>query len=110
VVDDVLAVADVPDGAAFAAESLRRFADPALRHTCRQVGADGSQKLPQRLLPVVAARRRRGLPTDRLAQVVAGWQLALASGQVEDPVGSIELDRDFGGEVAATLDVLRQRT
>ena len=47
--------------AAFADEALRRFANPALGHTCAQVGADGSSKLPQRLLPVVAAREARSL-------------------------------------------------
>ncbi|HEY8060861.1 MAG TPA: mannitol dehydrogenase family protein [Acidimicrobiales bacterium] len=75
-VDDILAVADRTPGVepnAFAEESLRRFRNPELGHTCRQVGADGSRKLAQRLLPVVAARASRGLPTDRFAVVVAVW-------------------------------------
>lgn len=89
-VDDVLAVADLPAAAvpaAFVASSLRRFANPALGHTCRQVGADGSQKLAQRILPVVAARQASGLPTGRLALVVAIW-LAAGSGL---PVGGVAL-------------------
>ena len=69
-VDDILEVADRSPGTeptAFAAESLRRFGNPALGHTCRQVGADGSRKLAQRVLPVVATRvsavwRRTGSP------------------------------------------------
>lgn len=99
VVDDVLAVVDLPPSAepgAFAAESLRRFANPALGHTCRQVGADGSEKLRQRLLPVVAARHARHLSTDRLAVVVALWLAAAAEVPVrgvalpvvEDPLGA----------------------
>ena len=43
--------------------ALRRFANPALGHTCAQVGTDGSAKLPQRLLPVVAARQAASLGT-----------------------------------------------
>lgn len=82
VVDDVLQVADLPaalDQSGFAQECLRRFANPTLGHTCLQVGADGSRKLPQRVLPVVVARRRRGLDTSRLALVVAAW-IAAAGG------------------------------
>jgi fructuronate reductase len=70
-IDDVLEVADVPDARPFAEEALRRFANPALGHTCAQVATDGSAKLPQRILPVVAERRRRGLPTERFARAVA---------------------------------------
>jgi fructuronate reductase len=95
-VDDTLEVADLPpalEPAAFAEEALRRFANPALGHRCAQVGADGSSKLPQRLLPVVAARRERALPTARFAVVAAIWIAATAGlavrglrlPQLEDP-------------------------
>ena len=80
-VDDTLEVAELPAGlqaATFAGEALRRFANPALGHTCAQVGADGSSKLPQRLLPVVAARRDRALDTEGFAVVVAIWIAATA--------------------------------
>lgn len=80
VVDEALQVADLPSGldpSGFAGECLRRFANPNLGHTCLQVGADGSRKLPQRVLPVVVARRRRGLDTSRLALVVAVWIAAV---------------------------------
>ena len=79
-VDDILEVADQSPGTeptAFAEESLRRFANPELGHTCRQVGADGSRKLAQRLLPVAATRADRGLATARLAAVVALWLAAV---------------------------------
>lgn len=78
---DVLAV--VPDDgtapAAFAESSLRRFANPALGHTCAQVAADGSRKLAQRLLPVMELGREHGLPTARLAIVVAAWLAAVTA-------------------------------
>ena len=75
-VEDTLEVAALPPAlqpAAFADEALRRFANPALGHTCAQVGADGSSKLPQRLLPVVAARQARSLDTTTFALVAAIW-------------------------------------
>ncbi len=96
-VDDTLEVAELPAGlqaAAFAGEALRRFANPALGHTCAQVGADGSSKLPQRLLPVVAARKARALDTEAFAVVCAIWIAATAGiavrgvdlPQLEDPI------------------------
>ena len=66
-VDDVLEVADLPAGLApeaFAADALRRFANPALGHTCAQVGTDGSRKLAERVLPVVGPPTP-GRPADR---------------------------------------------
>jgi fructuronate reductase len=99
-VDDTLEVAEFPvalEPAAFADEALRRFANPALGHRCAQVGADGSSKLPQRLLPVVAARRKRALPTTRFAVVAAIWMAATAGVDVpgvrlpklEDPIATV---------------------
>ncbi len=98
-VDDTLEAAEFP--AALERGRIRRrgsarFANPALGHRCAQVGADGSSKLPQRLLPIVAARRKRGLPTRRFAVVAAIW-IAAAAGvtargvrlpQLEDPIAA----------------------
>ena len=81
-VDEILEVAAFPMAlhpARFAGEALRRFANPTLGHTCVQVGADGSSKLPQRMLPVVVARRVRGLDTAAFALVVAIWIAATAA-------------------------------
>jgi fructuronate reductase len=98
-VDDTLEAAEFPtalEPAAFADEALRRFANPALGHRCAQVGADGSSKLPQRLLPIVAARRERALPTWRFAVVAAIWIAATAGvtargmrlPELEDPIAA----------------------
>ena len=84
-VDDTLEVAAFParlNPVAFASEALRRFANPTLGHACAQVGADGSSKLPQRLLPVVAARREQALETRGFALVVAIWLAATAGVEV----------------------------
>ena len=108
--------------------------NPELGHTCRQVGADGSRKLAQRLLPVVAARASLDLPTDRFAVVVAVWLAAVTRlplrgvvlPEVDDPdAGALRAaaeDRDrralshaalgrqatgaFADEVAGTLEQL----
>ena len=80
-VNDVLEVADLPARVApgpFAREALKRFANPQLGHTCAQVGADGSRKLPLRLFPIMAMRHRRGLPTHRFAIVIALWLAAVS--------------------------------
>ncbi len=98
-VDETLEVAELPAAlgpAQFADETLRRFANPTLGHSCAQVGADGSSKLPQRLVPVAAARRARGLGTDTFAVVAAIWIAATAGLRVrgsdlpalDDPVAT----------------------
>jgi fructuronate reductase len=93
-VHDILEVADLPDVVEperFAFEALHRFANPALRHTCIQVGADGSRKLPQRLLPIVEIRRRRGLATAGFATVVALWVASAAGVRLRGtPLSPIE--------------------
>ncbi|MGP0031620.1 MAG: mannitol dehydrogenase family protein [Acidimicrobiales bacterium] len=98
-VDDVLEVGRLPAAVqpgAFARDALRRFSNPALGHTCSQVAADGSRKLPQRFASVVTARRSAGLDAMRFAVVVAVW-IAAASGlevqgsalpPVDDPAGT----------------------
>jgi len=92
---EVVAAAEAVAAHDFATASLRRFANPALGHTCAQVGADGSEKLRQRILPVVGARMRHGLDVADHASLVACW-LACASGMevqgiplpnVVDPIG-----------------------
>ena len=75
-IDDTLELAQFPaalDATRFARDALRRFGNPSLGHTCLQVGADGSRKLPQRFLPIVEARRAARLDTSRFATVVALW-------------------------------------
>ena len=138
-VEDVLDVANIPsalDPRRFAKDALRRFANPYLRHSCAQVGADGSRKIPLRFGPVVAARRRAGLDTARFAAVTAVWVAAAAGIEVrgrplpalEDPEANrlaslprhdlpritaralgAHFDEPFQEEVAATLDQLTRR-
>jgi fructuronate reductase len=122
-VDEVLEVADLPASTQprrFAEEALRRFANPDLGHTCAQVATDGSQKLRQRLLPVVARRRELGLGTDRFALVTAIWVGAVggvsmrgvllprladpaAGADVDALVTALGADRAFSAQVVDAL-------
>lgn len=59
--------------AAYRAQLLARFANPALAHRTQQIAMDGSQKLPQRLLGSVRDRLAAGTPLPRLALGIAAW-------------------------------------
>ena len=61
------------DIAAYRAQLLQRFANPALAHRCQQIAMDGSQKLPQRLLGTLRDRLADGAPIDHLALALAAW-------------------------------------
>jgi fructuronate reductase len=60
--------------------SLARVRNDAIRHRCHQIGTDGSQKIVQRLLAPLRARRERGLPAPDLECAVAGWIAYVAAG------------------------------
>jgi fructuronate reductase len=70
------------DLAAYRAQLMQRFRNPALPHRTRQIAMDGSQKLPQRLLNTVRDRLAAGASTDHLTLAVAGW-IRYASGTDE---------------------------
>ncbi|MGB3412560.1 MAG: mannitol dehydrogenase family protein [Microthrixaceae bacterium] len=64
---------DSAEGASeIARNTLGRFLNP-LGHRCEQVAADGSQKLPQRVVEVIEARRAHDETVDLSALVVAAW-------------------------------------
>ncbi len=52
---------------------LERFRNPAIHHRLDQIAWDGSQKLPVRLLPTIAANLGEGRSIDRLCLGVAAW-------------------------------------
>lgn len=93
-VEQMVSSAPVPatlEPAGYAAAVLRRFANPALRHRCVQVGADGSRKLAQRLLPVVSLRHRAGADNSGLALVVAAWVASVGGLPLRgQPIPSVE--------------------
>ncbi|MGP7795539.1 mannitol dehydrogenase family protein [Sphingomonas sp. CLY1604] len=96
---------------------MARFANAALRHRTRQIAQDGSQKLPQRLVAPILARRTAGQEFDALALAVAGWMRwqdgrddAGGSFAIEDPLAdrltcALAGSTTAGEKVAALLAI-----
>ncbi|MCS7483555.1 mannitol dehydrogenase family protein [Umezawaea endophytica] len=59
-----------PDATAYVEDLVRRFRNPAMRHLLRQIGSDGSLKIPERWFG--ALREARG-DTPLLELALAGW-------------------------------------
>ncbi len=92
---------------AYRAALLERYANPRIRHLLRQIAADGSQKVPIRILPTVRADLADGRVPTGAARVLAAWVchlrgqgapvadvaaeefVALAAGDLEDVVGRV---------------------
>ncbi len=88
------------DLAAYRAALMVRFANPALRHRIRQIAADGSQKLPQRLLAPIAERLAVGQSADTLMLAVAAWMCWVSGAGSTD--GGV-LDDPQAATIAAAL-------
>jgi fructuronate reductase len=58
---------------AYRAALLERFANPRIRHTLAQIAADGSQKIPIRVLPVLRGELSQGRPATGALRVLAAW-------------------------------------
>ncbi len=52
---------------------LARFANSALQHRCQQIAMDGSQKLPQRVLPVLQYQLEHDGPIAASTLAIAAW-------------------------------------
>jgi fructuronate reductase len=89
-----------------------RFANPRMGHRLVQIAADGSQKLPARLLPVARERLAAGAEPRWVALVVAAWALHLRGRAVHDdgaaPVrealSKVSAPRDSADAVLRALD------
>ena len=68
---------------------IERFANPNIRHLLAQIAADGSQKIPVRILPTLTAERAAGREGRGAALVVAAWirHLRGAGAPVDDAAG-----------------------
>ncbi|WP_348650529.1 mannitol dehydrogenase family protein [Catellatospora sp. KI3] len=81
---------------AYGDQALERFANHALGHRCLQVAMDGTQKLPQRVLPMLAA------PDPRLACLILAAWARFAEGAADD--GSpLDLNDPLAATVRADL-------
>jgi fructuronate reductase len=54
-------------------QSMARVRNAAIRHRCHQIGADGSQKIVQRLLDPLRERVAAARPAGLLTLAVASW-------------------------------------
>ncbi len=94
-------------GTAYLDTSLRRVANPAIRHRCHQIATDTSQKIRPRLLEPIRARRAARLASAGLETGVAAWlAYVAASGTgygtqwvVDDPIVGrlLPLPQDING-------------
>ncbi len=112
--EDIVPVLDPVAGldpVAYTQAVLARFRNPAIRHLLAQIAWDGSQKLPYRLLDTVAAARRAGRSTDRLAVPVAAWMAfvsrrADSGAAITDPLAGPLADAARGATPAQLVDRL----
>ena len=93
----VLPPAELAD---YRAALLARFANPRVRHLLGQIAADGSLKLPVRIVPSLLAERAAGRLPVGGATAVAGWiwHLRGAGTPVRDPGASRARDAAAGPE------------
>jgi fructuronate reductase len=55
---------------------VARFRNPAMHHLLRQIGSDGSLKIPERWFPALRELRAAGAATPVLELALAGWVAA----------------------------------
>ncbi len=85
--------------AAYRAALLVRWANPRVAHRLEQIAADGSQKLPIRVVEVARAERRDGRDAHGAARVFAAWVCHLRGGgraPVSDPRAPVLLSLAAG--------------
>ena len=68
------------EAGAYIDQSMARIQNPAIRHRCQQIGADGSQKIVQRLVDPLRERLAAGQPAGLLTLSVASWIAYCLSG------------------------------
>jgi len=97
----------------YAAEVIARFRNPSIHHLLAQIAADGSQKLPYRLLHTLADARAAGRSLDRLAVAIAAWiafirRQARAGAEIVDPLAPILGEAGRAPDAEERLLALRQ--
>jgi fructuronate reductase len=87
---------------------LERFANPRIRHRLAQIAADGSQKLPIRILPVLRAERSAGRVPEGAVRALAAWigHLRGAGAPVADARADALVAGPLGAAVRRILDDL----
>ena len=81
---------ELPGLDGYKAAILERFANAAVPYRTAQVAMDGSQKLPQRLLPVVAERLNAGHSVALAAEVIGAWCVVIEQNrELVDPMADV---------------------
>lgn len=83
----------------YASDVLVRFANPALRHTTRQVAMDGSQKLPIRIIGTARDALAAGAFPDGAAFAIGAWMAFL----VREVRSGTDIDDPMAGALAALV-------
>jgi fructuronate reductase len=68
---------DAEDVKHYRAALLDRYNNPRVRHLLAQIAADGSQKIPVRILPALRLERAAGRLPDGPVRALAAWVLHL---------------------------------
>ncbi|MGW4947365.1 mannitol dehydrogenase family protein [Actinoplanes sp. NPDC004185] len=91
---------------AYRAALTARFTNPRIRHLLAQIAADGSQKIPIRVLPVLRAERAAGRMPTGAGRVLAAWiaHLRGAGAPVDD--GGAGPYRERAGSVRDVVTLL----
>jgi fructuronate reductase len=63
--------------AAYRTALVERFENPSIKHLLSQIAADGSQKVPIRFLPTLAAELDKGIVNPGATRPIAAWILHL---------------------------------
>jgi fructuronate reductase len=92
----------------YRAALLERWANPRIQHRLAQIAADGSQKLPIRILPVLRAERAEGRLPAGAIRVIAAWiaHLRGAGAPVKDAAADLYVAAAAGPVEPAVLAVL----
>jgi fructuronate reductase len=92
--------------ASYRAALLERFANGRIRHTLAQIAADGSQKIPIRVLPVLRGEIAAGRMPPGAIRVLAAWIAHLrGAGAPVDDAGAGPFQKR-AGEVRDLLTLL----
>jgi len=84
----------------------QRFANPRIRHTLAQIAADGSQKIPIRVLPVLRAERAAGRLPAGSVRILAAWITHLRGGGAPVSDAGAAPYRERAGSARSALALL----
>ncbi|MGM0386192.1 MAG: mannitol dehydrogenase family protein, partial [Actinomycetota bacterium] len=93
------------DAGDYRAKLIDRFENPRIRHLLAQIAADGSQKIPVRILPVLRAEVAEGNMPDGPLRAIAAWIQHLRGNGA--PVKDAQADTVLalvGEDLASTVD------